>query len=81
MIVAVRVIVLLGFAAVAALAVANGLDAGGVVIAGVVVGVGFVALAAGRRIRSGAVEPGRCDSCGGLVSPHAPYCKHCGEAL
>jgi hypothetical protein len=80
-IVAARVVVLLGFAAVAALAAANGLDAGGVAIAAIVVAVGLVALAAGRRIRSGAVGPGRCGSCGGLVSPHAPYCKHCGARL
>ena len=81
MIVAVRIVVLLGFAAVAALAVANGLDAAGVVILGIVVAVGVVALAASRKIRSGAVTPGRCESCGGLVSPHAPYCKHCGAPL
>lgn len=81
MIVAVRVVVLLGLAAVAALAVANGLDATGVVMAALVVALGVVALAAGRKIRSGGVSPGRCGSCGGLVSPHAPYCKHCGEPL
>ena len=81
MIVAVRVVVLLGFAAVAALAVANGLDAAGVVIAGIVIMVGLVALAAGRRMGSGAVAPGRCEACGGLVSRHAPYCKHCGARL
>lgn len=81
MIVAARVVVLLGFAAVAALAVANGLDAGGVVIAGIVLAVGIVVLAAGRKVGSGAVTPGRCESCGGLVSPHAPYCKHCGAGL
>ena len=81
MIVAARVVVLLGFAAVAALAVANGIDAAGVLIAAIVVAVGCVALAAGRKIKTGGVAPARCDACGGLVSPHAPYCKHCGASL
>lgn len=24
-----------------------------------------------------AVQPRRCSNCGGLISPSAPYCKHC----
>ncbi|MFN2586840.1 MAG: hypothetical protein ABR613_01805 [Actinomycetota bacterium] len=78
MIVALRVVVGIGLLAVAALALANGLDATGVVIAAVVVALGALALAAARKIEAGAVTPGRCESCGGLVARSAPYCKHCG---
>lgn len=31
--------------------------------------------------RSKEVEPATCPSCGGTVSPSAPYCKHCNAPL
>jgi hypothetical protein len=31
--------------------------------------------------RSRAVEPAVCPNCGGVVSPNAPYCKHCKAPL
>ena len=32
-------------------------------------------------VRSRRVEPAVCPSCGGVVSPNAPYCKHCKAPL
>lgn len=81
MIVALRAVVVAGLAAVAALALANGLDATGTVIALVVVALGALALGAASKVKTGAVTPGRCEACGGLVAHSAPYCKHCGAAL
>ncbi len=78
MIVALRVVVLVGLAAVATLAASHGIDTTGAIIAAVIVTFGLVALAAARKTKTGAVTPAACESCGGLVSPHAPYCKHCG---
>ena len=78
MIVAARAVVLLGVVAVVALALGNGLDAkGGALIAGIC-GLGLLVLGAGRKMREGTVQPRACDACGGLISPNAPYCKHCG---
>lgn len=81
MILASRVVVVLGLAAVAALVLANGLDATGAVIALVVIALGALALAVAGKVAAGTVAPGRCDACGGLVARSAPYCKHCGAQL
>ena len=78
MILALRVVVVAGLAAVAALAAANGLDAMGTIIAAVAVALGLLALGAAAKVKTGAVAPGRCDECGGLIARSAPYCKHCG---
>ena len=81
MILALRIVVVAGLAAVVALALANGLDATGTVIALTTMALGAVALRAAAKVRAGTVTPGRCDACGGLVARSAPYCKHCGAAL
>lgn len=80
MILALRVVVAAGLAAVAALALANGLDTTGTVIALIVVALGALALGAAAKVKAGTVSPGRCDACGGLVANSAPYCKHCGAS-
>lgn len=49
------------------------------ILAGIVV-LGGLAIAVARRAGTGIVGPGRCDGCGGLISPNAPVCKHCGAA-
>ncbi len=72
------VIVALGFASTAMLAMTNGLDATGAIILSLVVGTGILAIAIARKARVGSVEPAKCPSCRGLISPNAPYCKHCG---
>ncbi|HEV3472858.1 MAG TPA: zinc ribbon domain-containing protein [Actinomycetota bacterium] len=60
------------------LGIAGGLDAQGMTILMLVIGAGVLAVAVARRAEGGFVDPGKCDNCGGLVSPNAPYCKHCG---
>jgi rRNA maturation endonuclease Nob1 len=77
-ILAFRLVVALGLVGVVALAAGSGLDTGGVVIAAIVAALGVLALMAARKIETGRIEPGRCESCGGLVARSAPYCKHCG---
>lgn len=78
MILAFRIVVVLGLVGVAALAAGNGVDTTGVAIAAVVAALGMLALAAARKIETGRVSPARCESCGGLLARSAPYCKHCG---
>ncbi|MDQ3952300.1 MAG: hypothetical protein M3279_04955 [Actinomycetota bacterium] len=81
MIAALRLVVGVGLLGVAALAIANGLDAAGAVIAAIAVTFGLLALVAAAKVKGGTVEPGQCATCGGLVARSAPYCKHCGAAL
>lgn len=78
MIVALRVVVVAGLIAVAALALANGIDATGGLIALFVGLLAVVALRAAAKVKTGSVTPGQCAECGGLVANSAPYCKHCG---
>jgi hypothetical protein len=46
-----------------------------------IVACGLLAVAITRKSRSGTVGPARCTRCGGLISPNAPYCKHCGAPV
>ena len=71
-------IVVAGLAIAAALAIAVGLDATGTIILALVFATGVLALAVVRKSREGVVRPAQCAECGGLLSPNAPYCKHCG---
>lgn len=45
------------------------------------VGLGVLAIVIARKSEGGAVGPASCSSCGGLMSPNAPYCKHCGQSV
>lgn len=63
------------------LGVAGGLDTQGMTILFLVIAAGVLAVAVARRAEGGFVEPATCTNCGGLVSPNAPYCKHCGAEL
>ncbi|HJR45164.1 MAG TPA: hypothetical protein VJ927_06120 [Actinomycetota bacterium] len=72
------IIVVAGLALAVALGVGRGFDATAVTILVSIVLVGAVAIAVANRAERGAIAPGRCDSCGGVVSARAPYCKHCG---
>ena len=74
-------IVLLGIALSIGLAMVGGVDMTGVVILSLVIGMGGLAIAVVSRSSTGQVQPAECPSCGGLVSPNAPYCKHCGADL
>ena len=74
------VVLVLGIAFVAILAASFGrLDPGGIVILIAIVAIAALGFAALRRTAS--ISPERCGECDGVVSAHAPYCKHCGAAL
>ena len=74
-------IVLLGIGLVTGLAVAGGLDMTGAIILVLVFAMGALSIAVARRSTTGVVQPAECPSCRGVVSPNAPYCKHCGADL
>ena len=74
-------IVVLGLAVATGLAVAVGLDTTGAIILGLLFGMGLLAVAVVRKSDAGSVHPAQCPECGGLLSPNAPYCKHCGAAM
>jgi hypothetical protein len=59
----------------------RGFDATSAVIILLIVAVGVLGIAVARRSRTGEVAPARCSECGGLNSPNAPYCKHCGASV
>jgi len=78
---AVTVLVLVAIAFVLSVGIVAGLDAYAAVILGLIVAFGALSLAIARRSRSGVIGPARCSKCDGIVSPNAPYCKHCGARL
>ena len=59
----------------------RGFDGTSAAIFLLIVAVGALGIAVARRARSGAVAPARCEECGGLNSPTATACVHCGAAL
>lgn len=63
------------------LGIGMALDVTALVILALIVLIGGVGIGAVMKIRKGTVFPESCPSCGGLVSPNAPFCKHCGEPL
>lgn len=58
-----------------------GFDATALVILVILLAVGAVAVVVARRSEAGTARPAACSFCGGLLSPNAPYCKHCGENI
>ena len=70
-------VIVAGIALAIALGLSRGFDAYAIVILVLIVAVGALAIATLNRWSGGSVQPGRCDECGGLISPNAPYCKHC----
>ncbi|MGH2806379.1 MAG: hypothetical protein ACRDKT_03795 [Actinomycetota bacterium] len=71
-------VIVIGIGLALALGMARGFDATAVVILALIVAVGALAIAALNRYSSGSIRPATCDECGGVISPNAPYCKHCG---
>lgn len=63
-----------------ALGVRQGFDATSITILVFIAVAGAVAIAAVKRSEGGAIHPARCSSCEGVISPNAPYCKHCGAS-
>ena len=78
---AVVALVVLAEAVAVVLGIATGFDTTAVVILVLTVVMGALAIAVTGKARFGNVGPAHCQSCGGVVSPNAPYCKHCGVAL
>lgn len=70
-------LVSLGVALTVGLAVLNGFDTTTVVFLGLIVIFGAMAVAVTRMSSKGSIVPTPCANCGGLISPSAPYCKHC----
>ena len=59
----------------------RGFDGTSAVIFLSITAVGALAIAVARRACSGTVAPARCGVCGGLNSPTATICVHCGQDL
>jgi hypothetical protein len=74
-------IVLAGLVAVGLTAAAGGVDVIALILIALIVALGTLSVVVARKSRSGAVQPAPCGECGGLNSPTAPYCKHCGAQL
>jgi hypothetical protein len=71
-------IVALGLLMAITLGFAQGFDATSVTILAATAAVGALAIAAVNRSTRGVTRPATCEECGGVISPHAPFCKHCG---
>ena len=56
----------------------RGFDATSISILVVIALVGALAIAAANRSAAGEMGPATCEECGGVISPNAPFCKHCG---
>lgn len=74
-------LVAVGIALVVSIAFAADGDLATVFYVAPVVLLGVVVIAAAVKMRGGTVGPRECDNCGGLISPNAPYCKHCGAPV
>ena len=61
-----------------ALGIGQGFDPTSVTILVLILVVGGIAIAVADRSERGAVGPAHCEACGGVLSPNAPFCKHCG---
>jgi hypothetical protein len=73
-------IVVIGIALSLSVGVARGFDTASVALLALLAAVGALAVAVARKSSTGETGPDSCLSCGGLISPSAPYCKHCGRS-
>ena len=71
-------IVLAGLGLALALGIRQGFDTASVTILLFLGIVGALAVAIANRSSRGTIAPDVCAECGGVISPNAPYCKHCG---
>ena len=78
---AVAALVAASVVVVVAAAVTAGIDRYSAVMLALIVAVGALAVVVARKFAAGSVRPVVCPDCGGMLSPHAPYCKHCGARL
>lgn len=61
------------------LGIGVGLDVAAISILATMIALGVLAIAIAKKSETGAVGPATCSACGGLMSPNAPYCKHCNQ--
>ncbi|HYN37396.1 MAG TPA: hypothetical protein VEV82_10540 [Actinomycetota bacterium] len=78
---AVAAFVILGIAVAVYLGVVAGFDLTAVIIFVLIIAVGLLAVAVAHKAGIGRIGPAYCTECRGVVSPNAPYCKHCGATL
>ena len=71
-------IVVLGLAVALATGFTFGFDSRALVYLGLMAGVGVLAIGVASRTDRRTVGPAYCVQCDGVISPNAPYCKHCG---
>lgn len=71
-------IVVLGLAVAITSGIAFGFDTRAIVYLGLMTAVGLLAIGVAARTDKRTVGPAHCVQCGGLISPNAPFCKHCG---
>ncbi|MEA2452079.1 MAG: hypothetical protein QOG04_789 [Actinomycetota bacterium] len=64
-----------------ALGIGFGFDVAALSILATMVALGVLAIVIARKSETDAIGPATCSACGGLMSPNAPYCKHCGEPV
>jgi hypothetical protein len=78
----VTIFVILSIVEAVLLGVGIGFDVAAISILVTMVALGILAVVIARKSETGtAVGPATCGSCGGLLSPNAPYCKHCGAPM
>lgn len=63
------------------LGVGVGLDVAALSILATLIALGVLAIVIARKSENDTIGPATCPACGGLMSPNAPYCKHCGELV
>lgn len=73
--------VVLSIIGAVALGIGVGLDVAALSILATLVALGVLAIVIARKSEIEAIGPATCSACGGLMSPNAPYCKHCGEPV
>lgn len=74
-------VVVLGLTVAISTGLNYGFDSTAVIYLALMVAVGGLAIAIAGRSERRSVGPARCPECDGLVSPNAPYCKHCNATL
>lgn len=77
----VTIFVVLSVIEAVVLGIGVGFDIAAISILGTMIALGALAIAIARKSESNAIGPATCSACGGLMSPNAPYCKHCGEPV
>jgi len=71
-------IVAAGIALTAAVGAGSDFGVATLILFVLIVACGVLVVAIARKSKGGSVTPARCTRCGGLISPNAPFCKHCG---